>query len=258
MTETQSASRFPLSSEHQPNRVDPVHAAPTEPEIPPPLMLRLHEPLSRKPIPPPPVDASSSTDHVAERIVDGVLKAAHRLRGLLSGHFSEFDLTDVRYAVLKFLRESEPYGCTQSAIAEHLDQSESSISTLVKRMRKSELLYRLRSGIDKRKWVLKLTDRGGSLLETARQYHAERMNSFLRAFDSDERLNLTGMLNKLVAELTPREQAPKPSESLTVESPAPAPAPVAAEVSISAKVTDSSPTESSDSTADGASASPAA
>ena len=254
MTETQSASRFPLSSENQPNRVDPVHAAPTEPEIPPPLMLRLHEPLSRKPIPPLPVDASSSTDHVAESIVDGVLKAAHRLRGLLSGHFSEFDLTDVRYAVLKFLRESEPYGCTQSAIAEHLDQSESSISTLVKRMRKSELLYRLRSGIDKRKWVLKLTDRGGNLLETARQYHAERMDSFLRAFDSDERLNLTGMLNKLVAELTPREQATKPSESITFESPAP----VAAEVTISAEVTDPSPTESSDSTADGASASPAA
>jgi DNA-binding MarR family transcriptional regulator len=175
--------------------------------VPQPHVLRLHAPPANRRAEPTTTEAA---DRAAEQIVDGVLKAAHRLRGLLSGHFSEFDLTDVRYAVLRFLRDAEPHGCTQSEIAEHLDQSESSISTLVKRMRKSELLYRLRSGIDKRKWVLKLTDRGSSLLETARRCHAERMDRFLRAFDSEERLNLTGMLSKLVSELTPEEAPPAP------------------------------------------------
>lgn len=220
MNQTQSAFRLSAEQTNQPletSRIsNPVlrhpdgHVAPTaasDGDVSQPHVLRLHAPSgprqSEQPAPPVP-------DRAAEEIVDGVLKAAHRLRGLLSGHFSEFDLTDVRYAVLRFLRDAEPHGCTQSEIAEHLDQSESSISTLVKRMRKSELLYRLRSGIDKRKWVLKLTARGSNLLETARRCHAERMDGFLRAFDSDERLNLTGMLGKLVAELTPQEDPPAP------------------------------------------------
>ena len=183
-------------------------AHPSRAAAPPSRSLRLHAPPAEQRAETPTAEAAA--DRAAEEIVDGVLKAAHRLRGLLSGHFSEFDLTDVRFSVLRFLRDAEPHGCTQSEIAEHLDQSESSISTLVKRMRKSELLYRLRSGIDKRKWVLKLTSRGSNLLETARRCHAERMDGFLRAFDSEERLNLTGMLSKLVAELTPQDAPPPP------------------------------------------------
>jgi DNA-binding MarR family transcriptional regulator len=222
MNQTQSALRLsteraheslepPRNTNHTPGRTDGPAAPMVTSEAaasPPPHSLRLHAPPADRQADPP--STSSGADRAAEEIVDGVLKAAHRLRGLLSGHFSEFDLTDVRFSVLRFLRDAEPHGCTQSEIAEHLDQSESSISTLVKRMRKSELLYRLRSGIDKRKWVLKLTSRGSSLLDTARRCHAERMDGFLRAFDSEERLNLTGMLSKLVAELTPQDVPPTP------------------------------------------------
>jgi DNA-binding MarR family transcriptional regulator len=237
MNQTQSALR--LSTEHSttPQEQPRIASSPLRRleslALPPdtgtelPHVLRLHAPPAGRQTG---SDASppAVADRAAEEIVDGVLKAAHRLRGLLSGHFSEFDLTDVRFSVLRFLRDAEPQGCTQSEIAEHLDQSESSISTLVKRMRKSELLYRLRSGIDKRKWVLKLTDRGSSLLETARRCHAERMDQFLRAFDSEERLNLTGMLSKLVAELSPEETVPAPvveraPESLSTEPPGSSP-----------------------------------
>ena len=61
-------------------------------------------------------------------------------------------------------------GCSQADLANELQQSESSISTLVDRMRTSRLLYRLRSKVDKRRRVLMLTDQGRSLLETARHF----------------------------------------------------------------------------------------
>jgi len=221
MKHTQSASQcaaFPVPAQlpaHQ-----PPHSSPRgEPPVSQPL--RLHEPGGAAAVPPRPgevPDISSDPDISSEKsacsatvIVDGILKAAHRLRGQLSGHFAEFDLTDVRYAVLRFLEDSEPHGCTQSEIAEHLDQSESSISTLVKRMRNSGLLYRLRSGIDKRKWVLKLTDRGRGLLDSVHRCHAQRMDDLLGAFDAAERAMLVDLVEKLVEELTPQEVASQSS-----------------------------------------------
>ncbi|MFQ5734195.1 MAG: MarR family winged helix-turn-helix transcriptional regulator, partial [Planctomycetaceae bacterium] len=153
-------------------------------ELSPSLRIHSPEPPPTNEVPPSPAEQQAAA------IVDGVLKAAHRMRGLLSTHFSEFDLTDVRYSVLRFLYDSAPNGCTQSELAGCLDQSESSVSTLVKRMRNSELLYRLRSGIDKRKRVLKLTERGRSLFDAVCHCHARRMDELLQAFDAPQRTQL--------------------------------------------------------------------
>jgi len=134
-------------------------------------------------------------------IVDRLLRAAHRLRGLLSDHFGEFELSDVRFSVLRILHDAEPDGCTQSELARRLDQSESSISTLVKRMRNSGLLYRLRSTVDRRKWALKLSDNGRKHLTGAQFCHAQRMTELLSGFDVSEQRQLAGLLNKLIDEL---------------------------------------------------------
>ena len=118
---------------------------------------------------------NSKGEKQASHVVAEILKTAHRLRSTLSTHFSEFGLTDVRFAVMQIIRDSAPDGCSQSRLAEELDQSESSISTLVERMRSSQLLYRLRSKRDRRKRVLMLTERSRDLLADAEKCHDERM-----------------------------------------------------------------------------------
>lgn len=140
---------------------------------------------------------NSKADKQASHVVAEILKAAHRLRLILSTHFSKFGLTDVRFAVMQIIRDSAPDGCSQSKLAAELDQSESSISTLVERMRSSQLLYRLRSKLDRRKRVLMLTERSRNLLEAAELCHDERMASLLSCFSAEQLDQLTSLLQQI-------------------------------------------------------------
>lgn len=138
----------------------------------------------------------------AVEIVDNVLRAGHRLRVVLASHFEEFDLNDVRHAVLQIIdNASVTGGCSQSQLAEALQQSESSISTLVERMRTSGLLYRLRSKSDRRRHVLMLTDRGRELLRRVNQCHSQRMTALLHGFDPMQIEILGTLLKQLVNHL---------------------------------------------------------
>ena len=149
-----------------------------------------------------PAGRHGKADKRASLVVAEILKVAHRLRSTLSTHFSEFGLTDVRFAVMQIIRDSAPDGCSQSKLAEELDQSESSISTLVERMRSSQLLYRLRSKLDRRKRVLMLTERSRYLLEDTERCHDERMASLLSCFSDEQLEQFSTLLQQLQNRLT--------------------------------------------------------
>ena len=145
--------------------------------------------------------SNDSKSEMAPKIVDTILKCAHRLRGLLASHFSEFDLTDIRYAVLKFVQTKETVGCSQADLAEEFQQSESSISTLINRMRNSGLLFRLRSKTDQRKWVLILSEHGRTLLENVDECHAQRMAHLFQKMNMQEMTTISDLLSQLVQTL---------------------------------------------------------
>jgi DNA-binding MarR family transcriptional regulator len=140
-------------------------------------------------------------------IVSDILRSAHRIRGVLAAHFAEFGLSDARFAVLQIVRDALPRGCTQTELAERLQQSESSVSTLVDRMRAADLLYRLRSKSDRRKCLLVLTDHARETLEKLENCHHERMAELLSCYKSDQLRDLAVLLKILDSELTRRELA---------------------------------------------------
>jgi len=140
-------------------------------------------------------------------IVAEVLRSAHRIRGVLASHFAEFGLSDARFTVLQIVRDSLPRGCTQTELAERLQQSESSVSTLVDRMRAADLLYRLRSKSDRRKCLLVLTDHARDVLEKLERCHHERMAGLLSCYRGDQLHELAVLLKILDSELTRREMA---------------------------------------------------
>ncbi|HXY37056.1 MAG TPA: MarR family transcriptional regulator [Planctomycetaceae bacterium] len=140
-------------------------------------------------------------------IVSDILRSAHRIRGVLAAHFAEFGLSDARFAVLQIVRDALPRGCTQTELAERLQQSESSVSTLVDRMRAADLLYRLRSKSDRRKCLLVLTDHARETLEKLEACHHERMAELLACYKSEQLRDLAVLLKILDSELTRRELA---------------------------------------------------
>jgi DNA-binding MarR family transcriptional regulator len=150
---------------------------------------------------------TQTNDARPAEIVSEILRSAHRIRGVLASHFAEFGLSDARFAVLQIVRDSLPRGCTQTELADRLQQSESSVSTLVDRMRAADLLYRLRSKSDRRKCLLVLTDHSRAILDKLERCHNERMAELLGCYNNDQLHDLTALLKVLDAELARREMA---------------------------------------------------
>jgi DNA-binding MarR family transcriptional regulator len=156
-------------------------------------------------------------------IVSDILRSAHRIRGVLAAHFAEFGLSDARFSVLQIVRDALPRGCTQTELAERLQQSESSVSTLVDRMRAADLLYRLRSKSDRRKCLLVLTDHARETLDKLEVCHHERMAELLSCYKTEQLRDLAVLLKILDSELSRRELAgtdpPTPVASAVIPHP---------------------------------------
>lgn len=150
-------------------------------------------------------------------LVEMVLRLGQRLRGHLDGRFGAFGLSDARFAALMVIREAAPAGCTQAHLATKLGQCESSISTLVERMRASHLLYRLRAKADRRKRVLMLTDEGRALLEQGLACRDREAETLFASIDTEERRQLSHVVGRLFAVLDrttvehPRREADRPA-----------------------------------------------
>lgn len=150
-------------------------------------------------------------------LVEMVLRLGQRLRGHLDGQFGAFGLSDARFAALSVIREAAPAGCTQAHLATKLGQCESSISTLVERMRASHLLYRLRAKADRRKRVLMLTDEGRALFEQGLACRDREADSLFADMTTEERRRLAQVLGRLfstldrAADQTPQREVERPA-----------------------------------------------
>ena len=141
----------------------------------------------------------SPADAAANRVLDTLMKLGHRVRGVLDARFAGMKMTDARYMALRVVQDSAPEGCTQAKLAAALGQCESSVSTLVERMRTGKLVYRLHPKSDRRKRVLLLTDQGREALEQAEAARAEAAKELCVALSHEERDGLCESLSRLLA-----------------------------------------------------------
>ena len=142
-----------------------------------------------------------TSDEEPAAIVAEFLRTAHLLRCLLSSHLAAFGLTDTWFAVLDVLSRSAPEGCSQMELAAALGQSESSVSTLIERMRSHGLLHRLRSKSDRRRHVLIMAERGQSTYAAVGQCHRQRTAQLLGGLCASELETFSELLDRLAAEL---------------------------------------------------------
>ncbi len=122
------------------------------------------------------------------QIASRLLQVSERLRSLLEETYATWQLNVPRAEVLETIAAAGLDGCSQTELAEALGASESNISTLIERMRRDGLLYRMRSRRDRRCSVLLLSDEGRDKLAgmlAARETRLERAMERLSSEDCE-------------------------------------------------------------------------
>ncbi len=136
-----------------------------------------------------------------------VTRAANCLVAALAEPTVAAGLNEPRVAVLEALDGCQPELCTQTGLARRLLLSESNLSTLLDRMQHDGFIERERSRADRRKTLIRMTERGASGLLRAR---AARSASVARMLgdETSEPLNATAelllqMIQQVEAHLDP-------------------------------------------------------
>lgn len=130
--------------------------------------------------------------------IDLLIRTAHLVRAALNNSFAQLEINEVRYSALKVIGAVRETGCSQSELARKLGQSESNICTLIERMEGDQLVVRQQSQKDRRKRVLQVTEQGTRLLEQVKAYHGTVSHRLLSALNSDQRRQLTSILQSLL------------------------------------------------------------
>lgn len=117
-----------------------------------------------------------------DSVVELIQEAADSIRELMAPCLTHHSLNDARFTIMRAIRSSPCGECSQSELARCLKQSEANVSTLLDRMRGDGLVSREKSPLDRRRSVVRLTERGEELLSRAEQEYATRSQDVLRAF----------------------------------------------------------------------------
>lgn len=145
-----------------------------------------------------PIDWRSLQNNECVEQIDLLIRTVHLVIAALNNSFAQLEINEVRYAALKVIDADREVGCSQSELARKLGQSESNICTLVERMESDRLVIRQQSQKDRRKRVLQVTEQGVHILEQVKSYHGTVSQRLLSALNSDQRRQLTGILQALL------------------------------------------------------------
>lgn len=119
---------------------------------------------------------------VGDSVVELIQEAADSIRELMSPCLTNHSLNDARFTIMRAIRSSPLGECSQSELARCLKQSEANVSTLLDRMRGDGLVSREKSPLDRRRSVVRLTERGAVLLSQAEHEYSFRAQEVLRSF----------------------------------------------------------------------------
>ena len=138
------------------------------------------------------------TEYDAGFVVGALLRVCRLIRSQLTAAYDEVGLNESRFLVLRTIRQLESDGCTQTRLAQVLDQSESNICTLVERMRSDGLLYRQKPKLDRRKKFLLLTDLGRTKLEQSEATYDNCCRLIMQRLDTHQQRQLAELLQRFM------------------------------------------------------------
>jgi len=128
--------------------------------------------------------------------VDGLAQLSFVVAGLLERRAAEHDLSPAAARLLGALGHREP---TMKELARLLELDKSSVSGLVDRAERRDLVARAPSAADRRAVLVRLTDEGRSLITRAAEQFAGDVSALLDRLPPRDRAALTRIVSRLLA-----------------------------------------------------------
>jgi DNA-binding MarR family transcriptional regulator len=154
-------------------------------------VLVVREYFAYKVIVPPPIDPKNKPD--VDAVVETLIYLYTESRRLTKGLARQFGLTGPQLTVIKILESLD--GLSLSSLSDQIKAQNSTVTGIIDRMEREELVKRERSAEDRRIVLISLTDKGRKL---AAQIDVEPMEIFRDALSSLPKGDLEDLFRILV------------------------------------------------------------
>ncbi|MEU9064001.1 MarR family transcriptional regulator [Streptomyces sp. NPDC048430] len=149
-------------------------------------------------------------DDSTDDLIDGLVRSAFQVMGVLTRVGAEYDLSLTQLRVLGILRDRRP---RMSDLAAFLGLDKSTLSGLIARAERRGLLTRGTSPEDKRAVVVLITDEGRDLTQRLYEEARDALAPATGRLDPGQREQLAQLLEPLLSPplpATPRPERPVP------------------------------------------------
>lgn len=156
--------------------------------------------------PPLPVEPRPYPDRgpLADQVIARLLATSDSVRRRLAEHVLQFGLTEPRVNLLRILDACGEVGSSQVEVATALGIGESSVCTLIERMRSDGLLYRFRAKDDRRKSLVVLTPEGESLLHAWKANYEQHVPGWIGSLSDEQCQLLLELLHRMTGHVLSR------------------------------------------------------
>jgi DNA-binding MarR family transcriptional regulator len=124
-------------------------------------------------------------------------KVATELENQFDSFLAPYNLSSGRFTLLYILNDS-PEGIIPSELSHRVGVTQATISGLINSLEKAELVKREMHVKDGRSFVIKLTDKGQSLIRELIPLWVPKVTSFWSQFTAEERPLVSTILEKMV------------------------------------------------------------
>ena len=119
------------------------------------------------------------------------------IEDVFSMHFARYGLSSAKFNALIHLYMAGDQGLTQSELGNKLLVARATISGLIERLEKEDLVVRKTDPADKRVFLVCLTNRAFALMHACLPVHNDYMRKVISALDRHEKEALISLLEKI-------------------------------------------------------------
>jgi DNA-binding MarR family transcriptional regulator len=154
---------------------------------------------------PSPAPDEPSADDGVLGIVDGLVQLSFRVQAILARVAADHDLSITQVRLLGILRDRD---AEMLELAAYLGLDKSSVTGLVTRAERRDLLHRTPSPRDRRAVLVSLTPQGRQLTRVAEQHVRHQIHTLATTLTDTEQTDLAALATRILTGTTPDRRSP--------------------------------------------------